>query len=116
MPDLTPAECEDRGRREAGVLAIARTSRDAHLEWWRSYFDQDYLVEHAPMFTAERNRGEVSRALQLMGLPVGARVLDCPSGQGRHARLLAEAGLNVTALDYSAKLLAEARRAGATKG
>jgi ubiquinone/menaquinone biosynthesis C-methylase UbiE len=67
------------------------------------------------MFTPGRNRSQVARVLELLGLPVGARVLDCPSGQGRHSRLLAEAGLHVTALDYSPKLLAEARRAGALK-
>src|SRR5437868_5437749 len=90
--------------------------RDAPLEWWRSYFDRDYLVEHAPMFTAERTRAEVARVLDIAGLPLGARLLDCPSGQARHARLFAEAGLDVTALDYSAKLLAEARRAGIPAG
>jgi hypothetical protein len=37
--------------------------------------------------------------LDIAGLPLGARILDCPSGQARHARLLAGAGLDVTALD-----------------
>jgi ubiquinone/menaquinone biosynthesis C-methylase UbiE len=49
-------------------------------------------------------------------LPVGARLLDCPSGQARHARLFAAAGLSVTALDYSDALLNEARRAGGLDG
>ena len=35
-----------------------------------------------------------------------------PCGQGRHAHLLAEAGYDVDGLDYSAKLLAVARRRG----
>ena len=35
-----------------------------------------------------------------------------PCGQGRHAHLLAESGLNVDALDYSKELLAVARRRG----
>jgi len=39
-------------------------------------------------------------------------VLDVPCGQGRHAHLLAEAGFNVDALDYSADLLAIARQRG----
>lgn len=88
----------------------------AALDWWSSYFDDDYLLEHSPMFTPERNRAEVSRVLGLLGLPLGARILDCPSGQGRHARLFAEAGLDVTALDYSARLLADAERAGPAAG
>jgi len=45
-------------------------------------------------------------------LPVGARVLDVPCGQGRHARLLAEAGYRVDGLDYSAHLLGVARARG----
>jgi SAM-dependent methyltransferase len=49
--------------------------------------------------------------VSLLGeLPAGARVLDCPCGQGRHARLLAEAGYVVDGLDYSAELLKVASR------
>ena len=47
-----------------------------------------------------------------MGLPVGSRVLDVPCGQGRHAHLLAEAGFDVDALDYSQELLKVARKRG----
>lgn len=80
-------------------------------DWWASYFDADYLTEHAPMFGDGRDRPEVARVLDLLGLPVGARVLDCPCGQGRHARLLAETGLRVTGADFSAHLLAQAAKA-----
>jgi SAM-dependent methyltransferase len=53
----------------------------------------------------------VARVLDLLAaLPAGARVLDCPCGQGRHARLLAEAGLEVEGVDYSAALLRVAER------
>jgi SAM-dependent methyltransferase len=50
--------------------------------------------------------------LEILALPDGARVLDCPCGQGRHAHLLAEVGFDVDALDYSADLLAVARARG----
>lgn len=46
---------------------------------------------------------------------MGARVLDVPCGQGRHAHLLAEAGYDVDGLDYSAHLLAKARARGTGK-
>jgi SAM-dependent methyltransferase len=39
-------------------------------------------------------------------------VLDVPCGQGRHAHLLAEAGYDVSGLDYSPDLLARARERG----
>lgn len=47
-----------------------------------------------------------------MGLPVGARVLDVPCGQGRHAHLLAEAGYDVRGVDLSRKLLEIANARG----
>lgn len=50
--------------------------------------------------------------LEALGLPAGARILDVPCGQGRHAHLFAEAGLRVDGLDYSRDLLEVARRRG----
>ena len=40
-------------------------------------------------------------------------MLDCPCGQGRHAHLLAEAGLDVDGVDLSPTLVAAARERGA---
>jgi len=48
----------------------------------------------------------------VLELPVGARILDVPCGQGRHAHLLAEAGYDVDGLDYSRDLLDIARKRG----
>lgn len=73
-------------------------------EWWQSYFDGQYLLEYEPLFTLERDRNEVARLLDVLGLPSGSRVLDVPCGQGRHAHLLAEAGFDVDGLDYSRDL------------
>jgi SAM-dependent methyltransferase len=50
--------------------------------------------------------------MDVLQLPVGARILDVPCGQGRHAHLLAEAGYNVDGLDYSAPLLKAAKKRG----
>ncbi|HUF29861.1 MAG TPA: class I SAM-dependent methyltransferase [Gemmatimonadaceae bacterium] len=85
-------------------------------EWWETHFDAYYLLEYSPMFDAARDRREVGRLLDLLALPVGSRVLDVPCGQGRHAHLLAEAGLDVTGLDYSAYLLKVAKRRGKSRG
>jgi ubiquinone/menaquinone biosynthesis C-methylase UbiE len=51
-----------------------------------------------------------------MGLPVGARILDVPCGQGRHAHLLAEAGYDVHGVDLSRDLLALAVKRGTGTG
>jgi len=82
------------------------------VEWWQSYFDKEYLREYEPLLSPAGDRRDVRRLLEVLGLPIGERVLDVPCGQGRHAHLLWEAGLAVTGLDYSSTLLAEARRRG----
>jgi len=84
-------------------------------EWWESYFDAQYLLEYEPIFSPARDRADVARLIDLLGLSAGERVLDVPCGQGRHAHLLAEAGFDVTGLDYSRHLLeiAKARGTGA---
>jgi SAM-dependent methyltransferase len=89
-----------------------RLQRSRPAEWWQNYFDAHYLLEYEPLFTLERDRQEVARLMDVLGLPSGARILDVPCGQGRHAHLLAEAGFDVDGLDYSADLLARARRRG----
>lgn len=87
-------------------------ARRAGPDWWKTYFDAQYLLEYEPLFSLERDRKEAARLIDLLGLPTGTRVLDVPCGQGRHAHLLAEAGFDVTGLDYSPQLLARARRRG----
>lgn len=84
-------------------------------EWWKTAFDRHYLTEYAPLFSPTRDRRDVARLIELLGLPVGAKVLDCPCGQGRHSHLLAEHGFQVVGLDYSAHLLAHARRRGTSR-
>ena len=84
-------------------------------EWWTSYFDAQYLLEYEPLFTLERDRHEVTRLVDILGAPAGARILDVPCGQGRHAHLLAEAGFDVDGLDYSEPLLTKARARGTGK-
>jgi ubiquinone/menaquinone biosynthesis C-methylase UbiE len=81
-------------------------------EWWESYFDAQYLLEYEPIFSPARDRADVARLIELLGLSAGERVLDVPCGQGRHAHLLAEAGFDVTGLDYSTHLLDVAKERG----
>ena len=87
-------------------------NREKAAEWWESYFDAQYLLEYEPIFSLERDRQEAARVIDVLGLPVGSRILDVPCGQGRHAHLLAEAGYEVDGLDYSEHLLTIARKRG----
>lgn len=80
--------------------------------WWKTAFDAWYLREYAPLFDLARDRREVARLVELLGLPSGGRVLDVPCGQGRHAHLLAEAGYDVTGVDFSRYLIARAKERG----
>ncbi len=92
-----------------------KRSRPAEHEWWASAFDSHYLREYEPIFDLENDRREIGRLIEMMELPVGSRILDVPCGQGRHAHLLAEAGYDVDGLDYSAHLLAAAKKRGSGK-
>jgi SAM-dependent methyltransferase len=66
------------------------------------------------MLGARAARREVGRILEVLQAPLGARILDVPCGQGRHAELLAEAGYRVDGLDYSPHLLQRARASAPT--
>jgi SAM-dependent methyltransferase len=84
--------------------------------WYESFFDDNYLDVYGHRLSAERaehEAGFVERALALKG---GERLLDLCCGPGRHALLLAQRGLRVTALDLSQTYLdlatAEAKRRG----
>ena len=81
-------------------------------EWWERQFDSHYLLEYQPIFDLARDRHEVARLIELLGLPAGARILDVPCGQGRHAHLLAEAGFDVDGFDLSSELLDRAKARG----
>jgi SAM-dependent methyltransferase len=84
-------------------------------EWWTTFFDSRYLLEYEPLFDPVRDRREIARLIEILALPVGSRILDCPCGQGRHAHLLAEAGFDVDGVDYSSQLLSRARQRGHEK-
>lgn len=73
--------------------------------WWRDYFGDDFFDLHVDLFPEELSRREVAGMVELLQLPVGARVLDVPCGWGRHAVLFAEQGYQVIGSDLSYDLL-----------
>lgn len=91
-------------------------SGPAGAPWWRGYFDDDYFRLHDPLFPEEESRAEVAAMREMLGLPEGARILDAPSGWGRHTILLEEAGHRVFGADLSPELLARGKAAAAERG
>ena len=78
------------------------------MSWWRDYFGDDFFELHVDLFPEELSRREVGGMIELLQLPVGARVLDVPCGWGRHTALLAEQGCDVIGSDLSFDLLKRA--------
>jgi SAM-dependent methyltransferase len=87
-----------------------RAADGATDPWWRHYFDHSYFDLHDPLFQASRSRSEVAAIREMLGLSVGARVLDAPCGWGRHTGLLAEASCDVVGSDLSFDLMQHAPR------
>jgi SAM-dependent methyltransferase len=85
-------------------------------DWFRDYFDERVLALYQARIDPEETRGEVSGILDLLGLPVGSRVLDVGCGWGRHAVPLAEAGMEVTGIDISGAALRQGERAAEGAG
>jgi SAM-dependent methyltransferase len=79
-------------------------------EWWKDFFDADYISVWGSFTNAERTAGEVDGLWQLLALHEGSRVLDAPCGFGRLSRPLAERGANVLGIDQSEVLLQQAEK------
>ncbi|HEV3326757.1 MAG TPA: methyltransferase domain-containing protein [Puia sp.] len=79
-------------------------------EWFREWFDSPYY--HKLYF--ERNEGEatafIHRLLTVLKPPPGAQMLDVACGRGRHSRILANEGFEVTGIDLAPSSIAYARQ------
>lgn len=82
-------------------------------EWWKTFFDQDYLRIAEQMFNQEDNTRQAEELWSMLDLSPGYRLLDAPCGWGRLSLPLALRGAIVLGVDQSEMLLtaAESRRA-----
>lgn len=82
---------------------------------WQAFFDA-----HAPHYLengfTKNTVAEVRFLLERLNLPPGSSILDMGCGVGRHAIELAKRGYQVTGVDLSAGMLAQARAAAETAG
>jgi len=84
-------------------------------EWWREFFDQDYLKIYKKQDLV-RAPGEVEGILKILNLPKGSRIMDLCCGYGRHSIPLAKSGFEVTGLDLSETLLRRAKKDSRKEG
>lgn len=77
--------------------------------WYASWFDTPYyhlLYKHRD---EEEAASFIRSICQYLSLPAGSKALDLACGKGRHARVMAREGLEVTGLDLSPANIASAR-------
>jgi SAM-dependent methyltransferase len=92
----------------ASTTAGRRTARSR--EWFRAFFDREYVAALDHEKPPRQTRVEVDFLLRALRLPPGARILDVACGTGRHAGALARRGYRVVGIDLSPAMLDEARR------
>jgi SAM-dependent methyltransferase len=77
------------------------------MEWWRKFFNDDYLKLY------KHDEGETSREaeaiIRMLQIQPGKSVLDLACGFGRHAVILAQKGYKVTGYDLSEGFLKKAK-------
>ena len=79
-------------------------------EWWKTFFDDDYLKIWGQLFSEENNAKQAAEIWSMLDLRPGCRILDAPCGWVRLSRPLAQLGATVLGVDQSDTLLAFAER------
>lgn len=91
-------------------------SERAHEQsWYRSWFDTPYYHLLYKNRDEQEAQSFISLLCQYLNLSPGSLALDLACGRGRHARVMAEQGLEVTGLDLSAESIAAAKQIGHPK-
>lgn len=75
-------------------------------EWFTQFFEGVATDLWTRFTTPEMTAAEVSFFVAVLHLDEGQRILDVPSGNGRHAIALAQCGFDVTGVDISEAMLA----------
>src|SRR5690349_9511015 len=82
--------------------------------WQIDFFHGVALDLWRQVVSPEQTRAEVDFLERALGIGSGARILDVPCGNGRHALELEKRGYRMTGVDLSEEFIAEVRAASQT--
>jgi SAM-dependent methyltransferase len=80
------------------------------MSWYKSWFDSPYYHQLYFQRDEEEAAAFINRLLQHLQPATNARMLDIACGKGRHSKVLATDGFDVTGIDLSAQSIAEAKQ------
>lgn len=78
--------------------------------WSGDFFDAGFEETFRLLGKYETTERDVENLIELIDLPIGARVLDVPCGWGRHSGVLSRLGYHVVGVDASPSQIARARQ------
>jgi 2-polyprenyl-3-methyl-5-hydroxy-6-metoxy-1,4-benzoquinol methylase len=70
-------------------------------KWFEEWFDSPYYHILYANRSVDEAKNFITRLVDKLKIPVGAKVLDIACGKGRHSQTLATHGLDVTGIDLS---------------
>ncbi len=82
---------------------------------WEEFFD-GHAPEYMKNVFTKNTKAEVDFLIEELNLANGSSILDIGCGTGRHSIELARRGYQVTGIDISSGMLAEAKKSAATAG
>jgi SAM-dependent methyltransferase len=79
-------------------------------QWYKDWFNSDFY--HRLYFERDEKEAEnfIRRLIDFLQPPPQGRMVDVACGKGRHSRILASMGFNVTGIDLSSHSIAYARQ------
>lgn len=82
----------------------------AAADWFKDWFNSSYYYKLYFERDEEEAAAFIDRLLEHLKPTPGSRMLDVACGKGRHSRLLADRGYDVTGIDISNESIAAARK------